>query len=517
MERWTGLIAIAWILALSWFLSEKKKEIKWRIVAVGLLLQFGLALTVIKGQWVASFFEWLPLGGAAFFTIVLIEGAVLVALVKVRFLNPIAKALPMRPVIWLFAIQAALWALKENAIGRFFESLKEGVGQLLQYASQGSSFVFGPLGSSSALGDLFGPVLGDKIPMFTTLFAFQILPTIIFVASLFSVLYYLGIMQPIVRGFAVVMNRAMGASGAESLDVAANIFMGQTEAPLTIFPYLSRLTRSELFTVMVSGMAHTAAGILLAYAAVSHADAKHLLTAIILTAPGSIMLAKMWIPETEMPETSGKLTAGGDKSASTNPNAGSSAPSKEDPNAPVNVIDAAARGASSGLSLALNVAAMLVAFIALIALLNGIISGVRGLIIGSVEGIGILAQIAAYLPESLQQLLGWVFAPIAWTLGVPWQDSASVGNLLGTRLVVNEFVAYVQLGPLKEVLTEKSFVISTYALCGFANLSSIAIQVGGIGALIPERRKDLAALGFRAVIVGTMANLMSAAIAGILL
>jgi len=313
-------------------------------------------------------------------------------------------------------------------------------------------------------------------------FAFQVLPTIVFVASLFAVLYHLGIMQIIVRAFAVLMSRVMGASGAESLNVAASIFMGQTEAPLTIRPFLPRMTRSELMTVMTSGMAHISGGIMAAYILFG-IEAQHLLTAVIMTAPGTLMMAKIFVPETRVPETMGTVTLHIEKTD-------------------VNVIDAIGRGTGEGLHLALNVGAMLISFLALVALLNAVLG-----LVGGAVGIDL----------SMQRLLGLVFAPIAWSLGVPWQDAPVIGNLLGTRMVLNEFVAYSQLGALKDTLDPRSFTIATFALCGFANFSSIGIQIGGIGALAPERRHDLARLGLRAMLAGTFANFVTATIAGMLL
>jgi CNT family concentrative nucleoside transporter len=286
-----------------------------------------------------------------------------------------------------------------------------------------------------------------------------------------------------VRFFAVVMNRVMGASGAESLNVAASIFMGQTEAPLTIRPYLRRLTESELMTVMTSGMAHISGGIMAAYIAFG-IEPRHLLTAVIMTAPGTLVMAKMFVPETGEPETRGSVKL---QIESTD----------------VNVIDAAGRGTSEGLHLTLNVIAMLVSFVALIALTNALLGG-----IGSWFGLADL---------SLQKIFGWVFAPVAWSLGVTWADAPVIGNLLGTRMVLNEFIAFSQLGPMKDALDPRSFEVATFALCGFANFASIGIQIGGIGALVPERRSDLARLGFRAMLAGTLANFVSACIAGILL
>jgi CNT family concentrative nucleoside transporter len=297
-------------------------------------------------------------------------------------------------------------------------------------------------------------------------------------------------MQIVVRGFAWLMRKVMKASGAETLNVAASIFMGQTEAPLTIRPYLPKMTQSELMTVMTSGMAHISGGIMAAYILFG-IEAKHLLTAVIMTAPGTLMMAKMFVPETEEPETMGTVKL-------------------EVERTDVNVIDAAGRGTGEGLHLALNVGAMLVSFLALVALLNALL-GVVGGVVSTYLGIASLANL------SMQQILGWLFSPVAWAMGVQWRDAATIGNLLGTRMVLNEFVAYSQLGPLKASLDPNSFTIATFALCGFANFSSIGIQIGGIGALAPNRRHDLARLGMRAMLAGTLANFMTATIAGFLL
>jgi CNT family concentrative nucleoside transporter len=376
------------------------------------------------------------------------------------------------PVIaWGLALQVvfAIFVLRVPAGQALFRRLGELVTALLHYSYAGSAFVFGELGKpNSSLG---------------VIFAFQILPAIIFVSALFAIMYYLGIMQVIVRAFAVVMSRVMGASGAESLNVAASIFMGQTEAPLTIRPFLPRMTRSELMTVMTSGMAHVSGSIMAAYIAFG-IEARHLLTAVIMTAPGTILMAKLFEPETETPETYGNVRLA-------------------IPRTDVNVVDAAARGTSEGLHLMLNVIAMLVSFIALVALVNG--------------GFGALHGWLPWFPADLQTVLGWIFRPVAFLMGVPWHDSGTIGSLLGTRMVLNEFIAYAQLGPMREALDPRSFTIASFALAGFANFSSVGIQLGGIGALAPERKGDLARLGFRAMIAGTLANFLSATIAGILL
>jgi CNT family concentrative nucleoside transporter len=293
-------------------------------------------------------------------------------------------------------------------------------------------------------------------------------------------------MQVFVRAMAIVMQRVFGTSGAESTNVAASIFMGQTEAPLTIRPFLAGLTQSELFTVMASGMAHVSGAVMAAYVLIAGVEIRHLLTAVIMTAPATLMLSKILVPETQVPETLGGIKIEVEKPG-------------------VNIIDAASRGASDGLQLALNIAAMLIAFVGLIAMVNGILKGIHGM------------NHMAWMPESLQAILARLFAPVAWLLGVKYNDCAAIGNLLGTRLILNEFVAFIDLGAIRDKLDPRSFVIATYALCGFANLSSVAIQVGGIGALAPTRKSDLARLGMKAVACGTMANFMSACIAGMLL
>jgi CNT family concentrative nucleoside transporter len=388
------------------------------------------------------------------------------------------RAIDRRTIAWGLGLQIlfALLVLKTSAGQRLFQTLGGAINRLLDFAVVGSSMVFGPLGDKSIWPRIMTNVLGPEGARYSVLFAFQVLPTIIFIAALFAVLYYFGIMQIVVRAFAVVMHRVMRASGAESLNVAASIFMGQTEAPLTIRPYLPRMTESELMTVMTSGMAHISGGIMAAYILFG-IEAQHLLTAVIMTAPGTLMMAKVFVPETEVPETMGRVRLDVERTD-------------------VNVIDAAGRGTSEGLSLALNVGAMLISFLALVALVNAIL-GLVGL--------------------SLPQIFGWVFAPVAWSMGVPWRDAPTVGNLLGTRMAVNEFVAYSQLGPMKASLDPKSFTIATFALCGFANFSSIGIQIGGIGALAPNRRHDLARLGLRAMLAGTLANFITASIAGFLL
>lgn len=390
------------------------------------------------------------------------------------------RAIRVKTVAWGVGLQFAfaVFVLKVEFGRAMFQKAGDAVNHLLAYSYIGSQFVFGDIGQK-------GSHLGFS-------FAFQVLPTVIFIAAFFAVLYHYGIMQFIVRQAAKVMTTLMGASGAESLNVAASIFMGQTEAPLTIRPFLPEMTRSELMTVMTSGMAHVSGGIMAAYIAFG-IDPKHLLSAVIMTAPGTILIAKMLVPETESPKTAGKVVMSADEVAQ----------EKQE-----NLIGAVARGTTDGLHLALNIAAMLISFLALIALTNALLGGIH-------NG---LAKIGfAWFPTSLQQILGTLFAPVAWLIGVPWHDCPAIGNLLGTRMALNEVVAFSMLGPQQATLAPRSFTIATFALCGFANLSSIGIQIGGIGALAPNKRGELARLGVRAMLAGTMANLMSASIAGMLL
>jgi len=380
------------------------------------------------------------------------------------------RAIRLKTVAWGLFLQLtfAFFVLRFELGRRIFEIAGFYVNRLLSFSYIGSEFVFGEI--------------GKKISAMGFSFAFQVLPTIIFIAAFFALLYHIGVMMLIVRIAAWIMTAVMGASGAESLNVAASIFMGQTEAPLTIRPFLNKLTKSELMTVMTSGMAHVSGGIMAAYIAFG-IEAKHLLTAVIMTAPGTLLMAKMLVPETEQPLTAGRVQM----------------PEMEKE---ANVLGAISRGTVDGLHLALNVGAMLITFLALLALFNSMMGWTHNHI--------------AWFPESLQQVFGWIFAPVAWVIGIPWHDCKAIGNLLGTRMVINELVAFQQLATLKGSLDPRSFTIATFALCGFANFSSIGIQIGGIGALAPEQRGHLARLGVRAMLAGTMANLMSASIVGML-
>ena len=363
----------------------------------------------------------------------------------------------------------------------FFGWLSEGFVALLGFTQQGARFIFGDLARTESFGFVF---------------AFQVLPTIIFFASFMSVMYHLGVMQAVVKGMAWVITRIMRVSGAETLSVCANAFIGQTEAPLVIKPYIARMTQSELLTLMVGGMATIAGGVLAAYVQMLGGPdpeqqvffAKHLITASIMAAPATLVIAKILYPEREVPLTRGEVRVNVEKDTA-------------------NVIDAAAAGAADGLRLALNVGAMLLAFIALIALVDAPIQW-----LGEVTGLSdALGQ-----PLSLAAIFGFVLAPLAWLIGVPWADAMIVGGLIGEKIVLNEFVAYAHMAEIKDTMSVQAQLIATYALCGFANFSSIAIQIGGIGGIAPERRADLARFGLRAVLGGSLATFMTATIAGVL-
>ena len=430
-----GIIGLLFTASLAFVFSNNKKRINWKLVGVGIVLQFVFAFLVIRTDLGREIFHF---------------------------------------------------------ISKFFV-------YLFNFAGEGAQFVFGSLAK--------GPETSGSLGFF---FAFQVLPTIIFFATLMAILYYLGIMQRIVQGIAWIMLRLMNTSGAESLDVAANTFIGQTEAPLVIRPYLPTLTNSELFTIMTSGMAHIAGGVLAAYMqmlALAYAKAQgapidqsqvyfagHLLAACIMAAPATMVVAKMMIPETSDPVTMGTVKIKIERTYS-------------------NVIEAAAGGAGDGVRLALNLGGMLIAFIAVIALINSLLGYV-----GGISGLNEVCQTNFHRPLSLELLFGLVFQFIAYIIGVPWNDALNVGALMGVKLVVNEFVAYLQMSELVSngVLSGKAMVIATYALCGFANFSSIAMQIGGISPLAENRRGDIAKLGLRAVLGGTIATWMTASIAGML-
>ncbi|MFQ5740481.1 MAG: NupC/NupG family nucleoside CNT transporter [Acidobacteriota bacterium] len=393
------------------------------------------------------------------------------------------KAIRWRIVGWGIVLQLAfaLFVLKLEFGQRALSAVATGVTALIGFADEGGKFVFGWL---AVHPETFG-IQGTGSSGFV--FAFKVLPIVIFISSFFTCLYYLGIMQLVVLGMAKTMKRFMGVSGAESLAAAANVFMGQTEAPIIIGPYIPEMTYSELMALMTGGMATVSGAILGGYIGLG-INAEYLIAASVMAAPASLMMAKMIIPETEVSKTAGEVTL---KVKRTD----------------ANIIDAAARGAGKGLTLALNIATMLIAFISIIYLLNGVLTWA-----GRVSGVE--AWLGAQL--TMQLVLGYVLSPLAFIMGVPWQDATQVGQLIGVKVVINEFVAYTELASLKVGLQAKSELIATFALCGFANFSSIGIQIGGIGGLAPGRKSELARLGLRAVLAGGMASLMTATLAGML-
>ena len=452
-----GLLGLTAILAIAFAFSSSRRRVNWRTVGFGLLLQLVFAVFILRGDAMGEVFA---------------------------------------PLAWpkdAFAFVAGLFVV------------------FLRAVEAGSSFIFGGLG--------LGPAAEGSLGFF---FFAQVLPTVVVFASLMSILYYLGAMQVVVRGVASVVRRALGTSGPESLSVSANIFVGQTEAPLVIKPYIQRLSRSELMAVMTGGMATIAGGVLASYVAFlgeryaqatgvaveigQQLFAEQLLGASVMAAPAALVLAKILIPETAPvdhtaaePDTdAGEATL----PATDSDEAAEAVAEAVVETGPKNVIDAAASGAADGLKLALNIGAMLIAFIALIAILNFTLDWAAGLF--------------GYT-TSLEAILGVILAPVAWLIGVPTADITAFGSLLGTKVIVNEFVAYTQFADTLSALQPKTVVMATFALCGFANLSSIGIQIGGIGPLAPERTGEIASLGLRAVLAGTLANLMTATIAGVLL
>ena len=481
MARFMGLVGVLVFLGLAFLMSRDRKAIHWRTIGWALTLQWIFAVIVLKGDLISGGLThllpwpgfWLHAGqpGAKFMGL----GWIVLLLMFTPMLLKRFAAYQNKRLNWTIfgaVVFAMLWG---NLVGKTFNTMRQVVEHLMAFAKEGASFVFGDL-ASGAGASVMGPN-GLAIGKLGMVFAFVVLPTIIFVASIFAVLYYLGVMQWVVGACARAMGRLLKVSGAESVSVAASVLMGQTEAPLTIRPYLPKFTRSELMVIMTAGMAHVSGSIMVAYVQIAHVDIVHLLTAVIMTAPGAVMIAKILEPETGTPETGGDVQV-------------------NIPCTDANVLDAAARGAGEGGHLAWNVAVMLIAFIALIALLNGMLKAVHPSL-------------------SMESIMGIVFKPFAFLMGVPWSEAGTIGTLLGKRMVINEFVAFIELGNLP-ALSAKAKLIATFALCGFANFSSIAIQIGGIGALIPERRGDLARLGLRAMIAGTLANFLSACIAGVL-
>jgi len=402
----------------------------------------------------------------------------LVVLLAVAYsLSANRRAIKWRTVIWGLGLQFffAVIVIRFPWGQTVLQKGSAVITSLLSHSLDGSRVVFG--------------YLGEPGPM--SVFAFTVLPTIIFVSAFFALLYHIGFMQVVIRGVAWLMQRTMGTSGAESTNVAASIFMGQTEAPLTIRPFLDGATRSELMTIMTSGMAHVSGGVMAAYIFYG-IRAQDLLSAVIMTAPGTILLSKMLVPETEVPATAGTVTM-----------------PKDAEHADDNFVGAIARGTIDGGQLAFNVAIMLLSFLAIVGMINGIMLGISNF--SWAHGVR--------FPHSINAVLGFFCAPVAWMIGIPWHDAPMVGNLIGTRAVLNEFIAYQQLGAIAKtgVLSTRTLAITTFALCGFANIGSVGMQIGGIGALIPRRRNELAKLGLRALLAGTMANLMSASIVSLLL
>ncbi|MCS2609583.1 NupC/NupG family nucleoside CNT transporter [Halomonas dongshanensis] len=391
------------------------------------------------------------------------------------------KAIRLRTVLGAFAIQAGIGAFVLYVpVGQaILQAISGGVSQILVYANDGIDFLFGGLADADNIGFVF---------------AIKVLPVIIFFSSLIAVLYYLGIMQWVIRILGGALQKALGTSRTESLSATANIFVGQTEAPLVVRPFIARMTPSQLFAVMCGGLASVAGSVLAGYAALG-IPMEYLVAASFMAAPGGLLFAKLIMPETQDPEDSISKV---DEEL------------KEQDDKPTNVLDAAASGATSGLMLAANVGAMLLAFIALIALINGILGGVGGWL--------------GYESLSLEMILGWLFAPLAFLLGVPWSEATLAGSFIGQKIVVNEFVAFINLAPYidgeqvvaatGQLMTPHTMAILSFALCGFANLSSIAILLGGLGSIAPTRRAEIARFGLKAVLAGTLSNLMSASIAG---
>lgn len=437
-----GIIGMAGLIGIAWLFSNNKRNVNWNLVSRGLALQIGLGIFIIKGTELGEFFA--PLGWPK----------------------------------WLFSQISSFFVL------------------ILGYTTEGAQFIFGDLALSPGMEGSMG-----------SFFAFQVLPTIVFFASITTILYHYGILQKIVAVMALGMRKLMGVSGAESLSVTGNIFVGQTESPLLIKPFLEGMTRSELLAVMTGGMATIAGGIMAVYiqmlgdtyaivneVSIEYARqmfAEQLLGASIMAAPGALVIAKIFYPEDQQPETLGDIEVQVEK-------------------VDANGIDAAASGATEGLKLALNVGAMLLAFIALIALINSFLSW-----------FGETTMLTSVIPAesfTLETILGWIFAPITFLIGIPLEDVFVVGSLMGIKIVSTEFIAYLGLLELiqDQAIDPKTIAMATFALCGFANFASIAIQIGGIGGLAPGRKAELAEFGIKAVIAGSIVNLMNAAIAGVL-
>jgi CNT family concentrative nucleoside transporter len=452
MERVISFIGLFVMIGLAWLMSSNKRKFPWRVVIGGLILQFIFAGIMFASRDAPAQAVAQPAAGAP--DAPQEEGA-----------QAVAEAEPVE--------KAALAADEEEKVESkgLLRRIDDGFNALINCVDAGSSFMFGKL-----------------LVTQESVFAFRVLPSIIFFAALMQALYYMGVMQQIVRGLGVMVQKTLGTTGPESLAAAANIFLGQTEAPLVVKPYVNSMTKSELMAVMVPGFGSTAGGVLIAYKMMG-VDAGHLLTASLLSAPASLLIAKVMVPETETSTATGRVNL-------------------DMGNSGENLLEAISIGTLEGLKLALNVGAMLIAFLALIAMADGILGWL---------GMTLFGQ-----QWSLTAMLSVIFAPIAWIMGIPWEDCMNAGRLLGEKMVANEFVSYLHLGewmkPGSEVqLNPRTVTILTYALCGFANFSSIGIQIGGIGGMAPSRQSDLARLGFRAMLGGALANFMTACIAGMML
>nr|WP_245156456.1 nucleoside transporter C-terminal domain-containing protein [Lysobacter solisilvae] len=487
-----GLFGLAVLIGIAWLFSNNKKAVDWRLVLTGIALQVAFASAVLLGPKQVPAIEanlpgfapvWRPLVWS-----LLIAGLGLLVLAHSRYARA-NDALLRRVALAMLGVGTVLMI---PLFGEGFDAAAKGFVTISGFTMEGSKMIFGELTNQGKLGFIF---------------AFQVLPTVIFFAAFMGVLYHVGVMQKIVQGMAWAITKVMRVSGAETTSVCASVFIGQTEAPLTVRPYIPKMTESELLTMMIGGMAHIAGGVMATYiqllggpdTVAQAVYAKHFLAASIMAAPATLLIAKILIPETGEPLTRGSVKMHVEKTTA-------------------NIIDAAAAGAADGLRLALNIGAMLLAFIALIAMLNWIIAGLA-------DATHFTAWIntgrATPIAINLGSILGVLLSPVAWLIGVPWEDAVIAGGLIGQKIVLNEFVAYLQLSevPVGEggaAISAHTRLILTYALCGFANFSSIAIQIGGIGGLAPERRHDLARFGMRAVLGGSIATFMTATIAGVL-
>jgi concentrative nucleoside transporter, CNT family len=492
-----GIFGLMVLIGIAVAFSRNRSAIDWRLVLTGIALQIGFAVFVILGPKMVAALEQLHSALPVMiktFAKLLVGVSVLFALAKHLGRNgfsPEQQGAMGRIAGYAFGIAAFI---SLPFMGEIFDVLAKGFVKLLEFVAAGSGFVFADL---------------VNIPKSGFIFAFQVLPTIIFFAALMGVLYHIGLMQLIVRWMAIAITKVMRVSGAETTSVCASVFIGQTEAPLTVRPYISKMTESELLTMMIGGMAHIAGGVMGAYIqmlggadpAAQAMFAKHFLAASIMAAPATLLLAKILVPETGEPLTRGEVRMHVEKNAS-------------------NVIEAAAGGAADGLKLALNIAAMLLAFISLIALFNAGL-GWLGDLVGFTQWMNSTPRAVPFV-LNIQTILGYVLSPIAWVIGVPWSDATTVGSLIGQKITLNEFIAYQELskvvvGTGPGQISREAQLIATYALCGFANFSSIAIQIGGIGGLAPERRSDLARMGLIAVLGGCLATFMTATIAGALI